>query len=64
MAEFYLTGRVPIIVTVDLETGEIAGVCVLDEESELDPAPEGDAEYAAAVALAEEGEWPAWELGL
>jgi len=63
MATLEITGMVPITVTVDLETGDVTEVHVWDEEAVLDPAPQGDQQYAAAVRAAEEGNWPAWEFG-
>jgi hypothetical protein len=63
MPQVEITGTVPITLTVDLETGEVTEVHVWDEEATLDPAPEGDDEYARALEAAGDGDWPAWEFG-
>jgi len=63
MIELQIAGTVPISVTVDLETGQVTEVRVIDEEVTLDPAPDGDRDYARAVEAAEDADWPAWEFG-
>jgi hypothetical protein len=62
--EIELTGKVPISITVDLETRRITEVHVLDEEAVIDlPRFEKDHEWIEAAEIAEEGAWPAWEFG-
>lgn len=67
----YVEYRVPALVEVDLERDEIVSVAVDDEQVEGPVgviAVEGEGisrtEESAAVRLAEEESWPAWDLGL
>lgn len=63
--------QVPVLVEVDLDKGEVVGVCVDDEQVEgpigviaVDPDGLSAAATARAMAVAESESWPAWEFGL
>lgn len=51
----------PVSVTVNTETGKVVRVVVLDEDVALSA---GDKASPAARAIAENEEWPDWEIGL
>jgi hypothetical protein len=48
-----------VVVTVDLDNEEVVRVQVDDVNAVLDDGQEGD-----AVNIAEDSEWPAWEIGV
>ncbi len=68
---------VPVEVVVDVDTGEVLRVVVIDEEIALEAAADGtvtvhDDSYQpvedkaaaqAAVEIAESADWPAWDHG-
>jgi hypothetical protein len=63
----------PVQVIVDLDTGEIDRVIVIDEGITAEPdgfaedadeyKPVGGHQKARAFAIAEAAEWPSWDLG-
>lgn len=73
--EVQVAYTVPVEVVVDLDTGEVSRVVVIDEEVALDSSPRGGVntrEYlpvedkkivAQAIGIAENAMWPAWENG-
>lgn len=52
---------VPVIVTVDIENGEVVRVVVDDERAT--PVICADPDYPAAVEIAEHADWPMWGFG-
>ena len=71
--EVQVAYSVPVEVVVDLDTGEVRRVVVIDEEIALDRQigvntreymPVKDKKVVAqAIGIAENSEWPAWENG-
>lgn len=71
--EVQVSYSVPVEVVVDLDTGEVRRVVVIDEEIALDKtagvntreyAPVEDEKVAArAIEIAENAVWPVWENG-
>lgn len=65
--------RVPVQVVVDLDTGEVTRVVVIDESVEADRDgytedadtyhPAAPADVDRAYALAADAMWPGWEFG-
>jgi hypothetical protein len=68
-----ITGRVPVVVVVNLETGDVEQVVVEDDSLEwTDPAEGWDVDttgnptpdqFARAIAVAADADWPGWEFG-
>jgi len=75
MARISIAYTVPVQVLVDLDTGRVARVVVIDEdvqpdrggyrEDEATGRPCTDEQANAAYDVAEDGdnEWPSWDLG-
>ena len=57
-----LTYTVPVVAMVDVDTGEVTRVIVVDEEirSDMDLS---EPSIAAASRIADEVDWPSWEFG-
>lgn len=65
--EIDITYRVPVSVIVDIETGEVTRVRVMDESIEewaTYAASPGERDaMTRAYEIAAEADWPAWEIG-
>ena len=57
-----LTYTVPVVAMVDVETGEVTRVIVVDEEIRPD-SDLSDPAIAEASRIADEADWPSWEFG-
>ena len=66
----YVTYRVPVEVELEIETGEIINVHIMDEKLEgpvgifnYELVPVGGRLKEQALQLVEEAEWPGWTFG-
>jgi hypothetical protein len=66
----YVTYRVPVEVELEIETGEIINVHIMDEKLEgplgvfnFELVPIGGRLKEHALQLVEEAEWPGWTFG-
>ena len=66
----YVTYRVPVEVELEIETGEIINVHIMDEKLEgpvgifnYELVPIGGRLKEQALQLVEEAEWPGWTFG-
>ena len=66
----YVTYRVPVEVELEIETGEIINVHIMDEKLEgpsgvfnYELVPIGGRHKEHALQLVEEVEWPGWTFG-
>jgi hypothetical protein len=70
MMVVYVTYRVPVEVELEIETGEIINVHIMDEKLEgplgvfnYELVPVGGRMKKRALELVEEAEWPGWTFG-